>query len=73
MKTRNARIGLAVALVLALVGGIVVAARSLSTMDRTHITAYFDNSNGLFRRRRGPHPGCAGRADRHDRTRSRTG
>jgi phospholipid/cholesterol/gamma-HCH transport system substrate-binding protein len=49
MKTRNARIGLAVALVLALVGGIAVAARSLSTMDRTHITAYFDNSNGLFR------------------------
>jgi phospholipid/cholesterol/gamma-HCH transport system substrate-binding protein len=49
MKTRNARIGLAVALVLALVGGIVVAARSLSTMDRTQITAYFDNSNGLFR------------------------
>jgi phospholipid/cholesterol/gamma-HCH transport system substrate-binding protein len=49
MKTRNARIGLAVALVLALVGGIVVAARSLSTMDRTRITAYFDNSNGLFR------------------------
>jgi phospholipid/cholesterol/gamma-HCH transport system substrate-binding protein len=49
MRTRNARIGLAVALVLALVGGIVVTARSLSTMDRTHITAYFDNSNGLFR------------------------
>ena len=49
MKTRNARIGLAVVLVLALVGGITVAARSLSTMDRTHITAYFDNSNGLFR------------------------
>jgi phospholipid/cholesterol/gamma-HCH transport system substrate-binding protein len=49
MKTRNARIGLAVALVLALVAGILVAARSLSTMDRTHITAYFDNSNGLFR------------------------
>ena len=49
MKTRNARIGLAVALVLALVGGILIAGRSLSTMDRTHITAYFDNSNGLFR------------------------
>jgi phospholipid/cholesterol/gamma-HCH transport system substrate-binding protein len=49
MRTRNARIGLAVVLVLALVGGIVVAARSLSKMDRTHITAYFDNSNGLFR------------------------
>ena len=49
MKTRNVRIGLAVVLSLALVGGIVIAARSLSTMDRTHITAYFDNSNGLFR------------------------
>jgi phospholipid/cholesterol/gamma-HCH transport system substrate-binding protein len=49
MRTRNARIGLAVVLVLALVGGIVVAARSLSKMDRTHIVAYFDNSNGLFR------------------------
>ena len=49
MKTRKARIGLAVVLVLALVGGIAAAARSLSTMDRTHITAYFDNSNGLFR------------------------
>jgi len=49
MKARNARIGLAVVLVLALVGGIVVAVRSLSKMDRTHIVAYFDNSNGLFR------------------------
>src|SRR6202051_4020645 len=49
MRTRNARIGLAVVLVLVLVGGIVVGARSLSTMDRSHITAYFDNSNGLFR------------------------
>jgi phospholipid/cholesterol/gamma-HCH transport system substrate-binding protein len=49
MKTRNARIGLAVVLVLALVGGIVVAARALGKMDRTHIVAYFDNSNGLFR------------------------
>jgi phospholipid/cholesterol/gamma-HCH transport system substrate-binding protein len=48
MKSRNARIGLAVVLVLALVGGIVVAARSLSKMDRTHLVAYFDNSNGLF-------------------------
>ena len=49
MKSRNARIGVAVTLVLALVGGIVAAARSVSTMDRTHIVAYFDNSNGLFR------------------------
>jgi phospholipid/cholesterol/gamma-HCH transport system substrate-binding protein len=49
MKARNAKIGLAVVLAVALVGGIVVAARSLSKMDRTHIVAYFDNSNGLFR------------------------
>jgi phospholipid/cholesterol/gamma-HCH transport system substrate-binding protein len=49
MRTRNARIALAVVLVLALVGGIVVAVRSLSTMNRTRIEAYFDNSNGLFR------------------------
>jgi phospholipid/cholesterol/gamma-HCH transport system substrate-binding protein len=48
MRTRNAKIGLAVVLAVALVGGIVVAARSLSKMDRTHIVAYFDNSNGLF-------------------------
>ena len=49
MRTRNARIVLAVVLVLALVGGVVIAVRSLSTMNRTHIEAYFDNSNGLFR------------------------
>ncbi|WP_029117898.1 MCE family protein [Mycobacterium sp. URHB0044] len=48
MKTRNARIGLAVVLALALVGGLVVAAQSLNKMDRTHLVAYFDNSNGLF-------------------------
>src|SRR5258705_10134373 len=48
MRTRTARIGLAVVLAVALVGGTVVAARSLSKMDRTHIVAYFDNSNGLF-------------------------
>jgi phospholipid/cholesterol/gamma-HCH transport system substrate-binding protein len=49
MRSRNARVGLAVVLALALVGGTVVALRSLSKMDRTHIVAYFDNSNGLFR------------------------
>jgi len=48
MKARNARIGLAVVLVLALVGGIVVAVRSLSKMDRTHIVAYFDNTTAYF-------------------------
>jgi phospholipid/cholesterol/gamma-HCH transport system substrate-binding protein len=49
MKNRIPRIVLAVVLVLTLVGGAVVAVRSLSTMHRTHIEAYFDNSNGLFR------------------------
>jgi phospholipid/cholesterol/gamma-HCH transport system substrate-binding protein len=35
-------------LVLALVAGIVVVARSLAEGGRTHLTAYFDNSNGMF-------------------------
>ena len=49
MKSRNGKIGVAAVLVLALVAGIVVAGRWLSRIDRTHIVAYFDNSNGLFR------------------------
>jgi phospholipid/cholesterol/gamma-HCH transport system substrate-binding protein len=49
MKSRNGKIGVAAVLVLALVAGIVVAGRLLSRADRTHIVAYFDNSNGLFR------------------------
>jgi phospholipid/cholesterol/gamma-HCH transport system substrate-binding protein len=46
---RNGTIVLAVLLAVALVGGLVVAVRSISTIGRTHIVAYFDNSNGLFK------------------------
>ena len=49
MKTRNGKIGVAAVLVLALVVGIVVGGRWFSRSQRTHIVAYFDNSNGLFR------------------------
>jgi phospholipid/cholesterol/gamma-HCH transport system substrate-binding protein len=45
---RNGKIGLAVILVLVLMAGIVVAARSASGMTRTNLVAYFDNSSGLF-------------------------
>lgn len=46
---RTAKIGLAVVLSLALIAGIVVVARSVDNSDRSHIVAYFDNSNGLFK------------------------
>jgi phospholipid/cholesterol/gamma-HCH transport system substrate-binding protein len=42
-----ARIGLAVALIVVLIGGVVLV-RSSDTARRTHIVGYFDNSNGLF-------------------------
>lgn len=49
MRSRNLRIGVAIALALVLAGGVVVAVRSVVQDARTHIVAYFDNSNGLFR------------------------
>jgi phospholipid/cholesterol/gamma-HCH transport system substrate-binding protein len=49
MTRRNAMIALAVVLTVALVGGVVVAARSMARIGRTQIVAYFDNSNGLFK------------------------
>lgn len=46
---RAIRIGVAVAFVLLLAGGIVVVARSLwNSVSRTHLVAYFENSNGIF-------------------------
>jgi phospholipid/cholesterol/gamma-HCH transport system substrate-binding protein len=48
MRSRNLRIGLAIAVALTLVGGVVVAIRSVFELDRTHVVAYFDNSNGLY-------------------------
>jgi len=47
MTRRNARVGLAVGLMLLLLAG-VVAVRSLPAVARTQIVAYFDNSNGIF-------------------------
>jgi phospholipid/cholesterol/gamma-HCH transport system substrate-binding protein len=49
MRSRNLRIGVAIALAAALVGASVVAARSFVQLSRHHMVAYFDNSNGLFR------------------------
>jgi phospholipid/cholesterol/gamma-HCH transport system substrate-binding protein len=48
MRMRNTRIGLAVALAVALVAGIVVVVRDGDAVGRTHLVAYFDNSNGIF-------------------------
>ena len=39
---------LAVVLVSVLIGGIVVAVRGAGLINRTHITAYFTNSTGIF-------------------------
>jgi phospholipid/cholesterol/gamma-HCH transport system substrate-binding protein len=48
MRSRTLRIGLMIALAIALVGGSVIVVRSLTQFSRTHIVAYFENSNGLF-------------------------
>jgi phospholipid/cholesterol/gamma-HCH transport system substrate-binding protein len=48
VRTRNGRIAIAAALVLALIAGIVVVARGGGVVGRTHLVAYFDNSNGIF-------------------------
>jgi phospholipid/cholesterol/gamma-HCH transport system substrate-binding protein len=46
---RTTRIGVAIALVLLLAGGVAVVSRSLwSAVGKTYIVAYFDNSNGIF-------------------------
>ena len=48
MRTRNGRIALAAVLVLALIAGTFVMARGGVVVGRTHLVAYFDNSNGIF-------------------------
>ncbi|UXA11503.1 MCE family protein [Mycobacterium sp. SMC-8] len=48
MRSGKLRIGLMIALAVALVGGSVVAVRSLTQIARNHVVAYFENSNGLF-------------------------
>lgn len=49
MHTRKVRIVLGVALTLALIGGITVAAYAVIQPKRTHVVAFFDNTNGMFR------------------------
>lgn len=48
MDRRNARVGLAAALVILLIAGIVGVARTSSTARKTHVTAYFANTNGMY-------------------------
>ncbi|MET0996300.1 MAG: MlaD family protein, partial [Mycobacterium sp.] len=48
MKTRNSRIGLAALLAVVLIAGLVVVLRDGGVGRRTHLVAYFDNSNGIF-------------------------
>ena len=48
MSTRSRRLGLAAALVLVLIAGFVVVLRGGAGIGRTHVVAYFDNSNGIF-------------------------
>jgi phospholipid/cholesterol/gamma-HCH transport system substrate-binding protein len=48
MNSRNAKIGLAIALVLVLIGGIVAVVRSVGGVGRTHVIGYFANSTGLY-------------------------
>jgi phospholipid/cholesterol/gamma-HCH transport system substrate-binding protein len=48
VNSRRARVGLALALTLTLIGGAVVAVRALSAGGRTYVTAYFANSNGTY-------------------------
>lgn len=48
MTKRKLVVSLAVVLVSVLTGGIVIAVRGAESVKRTHITAYFTNSTGIF-------------------------
>ena len=48
MRSRTARIGLAVVLIAALVGGAYLVVDTTREMTRTHVVAFFQNSNGIF-------------------------
>ncbi|MCW2652840.1 MAG: virulence factor Mce family protein [Mycobacterium sp.] len=48
MTPRSARIGVAVALVVVLIGGLIIALRSTGQTNRTHVVGYFANSNGIY-------------------------
>lgn len=46
--TRRGRTWLAVALALLLVAAVVVLVRTTESVNRTHVVAYFENSNGVY-------------------------
>jgi phospholipid/cholesterol/gamma-HCH transport system substrate-binding protein len=46
---RNARIGVAIALAVVLVGGVVTVVRSAAGIGRTHVVGYFANSTGIYK------------------------
>jgi phospholipid/cholesterol/gamma-HCH transport system substrate-binding protein len=46
--TKGTRIGLAVALAATLVAGLVVVLQGSGVIDKTTITAYFENTNGIY-------------------------
>jgi phospholipid/cholesterol/gamma-HCH transport system substrate-binding protein len=48
MKAGNAKIGLAVALVLVLIGGIVTVVGMVNGVGRTNVVGYFANSTGIY-------------------------
>jgi phospholipid/cholesterol/gamma-HCH transport system substrate-binding protein len=48
VKSRNAKIGLAVALALVLIGGILTVAGSVGGIGRTNVVGYFANSTGIY-------------------------
>ncbi len=48
MRSGKARVGVAVLLAVTLVGGIVAVVRDAAGAGRTRVTAYFDNSNGIY-------------------------
>ncbi len=48
MTRRTAKLLIAVPLVLALIAGAAMLVRSTLSANRLHLTAYFDNSNGIF-------------------------
>ena len=46
--TKGARIGLAVALAATLVAGLIIALQGFGVINKTTITAYFENTNGIY-------------------------
>jgi phospholipid/cholesterol/gamma-HCH transport system substrate-binding protein len=48
MRLRVTRFAVVIALALSLIGGVGVILRSAGERGRTHVVAYFDNSDGIF-------------------------